>query len=118
MSKSTSKPIPNLFFQSEEAAIAIHVQQPVAGVSITCPAALATFEEINCHCIVIAGSDLEVSVSFEDEAAEVFPIAGMNNIYIQKFAWDAMVSLDLAIFSIKISLNYNRQDCIVLHIYR
>ena len=71
------------FLQDTVSKIMVMVETPVSGITINCPAEMATYEPDICTVDVIAGTDMQVDITYNDGATSIsrnFIIAGNNNV--------------------------------------
>ena len=71
------------FLQDTVSKIMVMVETPVSGITINCPAEMATYEPDICTVDVIAGTDMQVDITYNDGATSIsrnFIIAGKNNV--------------------------------------
>ena len=61
--------------QDTVSKITVLVETPVSGVTINCPTDMATFEPDVCTIDVMAGTDMEVTITYEGGGTN-FSIAG------------------------------------------
>ena len=69
------------FFQDTVSKIHVHVDTPVSGITINCPTDMATAEEDVCLVDIMAGTGMQVTITYNDGAptnqiTRTFTVAG------------------------------------------